>query len=125
MEFLQYYKVLEVIDYEKQKEKGKGKDKCFLKKYLKKYPKLKDYFFKGIDINTLESEIRSLRNYYSHDGFYVENLPIPTDNPKRFKKITVQWLYDVKRLIKIIAYNEIYDKAAITIDELELTNYLY
>ena len=95
------------------------------KKYLKKYPKLKDYFFKGIDINTLESEIRSLRNYYSHDGFYVENLPIPTDNPKRFKKITVQWLYDVKRLIKIIAYNEIYDKAAITIDELELTNYLY
>lgn len=125
MEFLQYYKVLEVIDYEKQKAKGKGKDKCFLKKYLKKYPKLKDYFFKGIDINTLESEIRSLRNYYSHDGFYVENLPISTDNPKRFKKITVQWLYDVKRLIKIIAYNEIYDKAAITIDELELTNYLY
>ena len=108
--FLQYYKVLEVIDFEKQKVKGKEKDKCFLKKYLTKYPKLKDYFFKGVDVNTLESEIRSLRNCYSHDGFCVENLLcFLLTIQKRFKKITVQWLYDVKRLIKIIAYNEIYD----------------
>jgi len=125
IEFLQYYKVLEVIDYEKQKQKGKGKDKCFLKKYLIKYEKLKDYFFKGIDVETLANEIRSLRNYYSHDGFYVEKLPVPTDRPKYFKTIEVQWLYDVRRLVKIIAYNEIYDKASVTIDELELTNYLY
>lgn len=125
MEFLQYYKVLEVIDFEKQKLKGKEKDNCFLKKYLKKYSKLKNHFFKGVDVGTLESEIRSLRNYYSHDGFYVEKLPIPTDKPKRYKKIDLQWLYDVKRLVKIIAYNEIYDKANVTIDELDLTNYLY
>lgn len=125
MEFLQYYKVLEVIDFEKQKSRNKGKDTCFLKKYLKKYEKLKKYFFKDTDIETLEKEVRSLRNYYSHDGFYVENLPVPTDNPIYFKKIDVQWIYDVKRLVKIIAYNEIYDKANVIIDELELTNYLY
>lgn len=125
MEFLQYYKVLEIIDFEKQKMKDKGKDAWFFKKYLKKYEKLKNYFFKDMDIETLEKEVRSLRNYYSHDGFYIENLPVPTDKPIYFKKIEVQWIYDVKRLVKIIAYNEIYDKANIIIDELELTNYLY
>ena len=125
LEFLQYYKVLEVIDFEKQKKKGKGKNKCFLKKYFKKYPKLKDYFFKN-DINDeLEEEIRSLRNYYSHEGFYLDNLPIPTENPTRYKKIDIQWLYDVKRLVKIIAYLEMYDKAGVVIDELELINHLY
>lgn len=125
LEFLQYYKVLEVIDYEKQKKKNKGKDNCFLKKYLKKYSKLKDYFFKNDTIDDLEAEIRSLRNYYSHDGFYVDNLPIPTENPTRYKKIDIQWLYDVKRLVKIIAYLEMYDKSGVVIDELELTNHLY
>lgn len=125
LEFLQYYKVLEVIDFEKQKKKGKGKDKCFLKKYFKKYPKLKDHFFKN-DINDeLEEEVRSLRNYYSHEGFYLDNLPIPTDNPTHYKKIDIQWLYDVKRLVKIIAYLEMYDKAGVVIDELELINHLY
>lgn len=125
MEFLQYYKVLEVIDFEKQKIKEKRKDRRFLRKYLTKYSKLKDYFFKETDVDILESEIRSLRNYYSHDGFYADKLPIPTDKPRYYKNITIQWLYDVKRLVKIIAYNEIYDKANVTIDELELINHLY
>ncbi len=125
MEFLQYYKVLEVIDFEKQMKKGKGKDTCFLKKYLKKYSKVKNHFFNSEDINALESEIRSLRNYFSHKGFYVEQLPIPTDKPTRYKKVDIQWIYDIKRLIKIIAYNEIYDKANIAINESELINHLY
>ena len=123
IEFLEYYKVIEVIDKEKNL---RVKDKePLLKKYLEKYSKLKEYFFKKESIYNLSNEIRSLRNYYSHIGFYIKDLPVPTKNPKRYKKINSQWLYDVKRLVKIIAYNEMYEKANIKINELELINYLY
>ncbi len=125
LEFLQYYKVIEVIDYEKQKNKGKGQDTIFLKKYLKKYSKLKNCFFGDYKEDKLEQEIRSLRNYYSHKGFYVEDLPVPTDKPIRFKRISIEWLYYVKRIVKIIAYLEMYEKAGVSIDELKLTYYLF
>ncbi len=123
IEFLEYYKVIEVIDNEKNL--GIKCKEPLLKKYLEKYSKLKKYFFENESIDDLSNEIRSLRNYYSHIGFYIKDLPVPTKNPKRYKKINSQWLYDVKRLVKIIAYNEMYEKANIKINELELINYLY
>lgn len=126
IEFLQYYKVLETIDFERQKQNGKSKSKDFLLKYLKKYDLLKQYFFKNEDIIKIEREIRSLRNYYSHEGFYVEKLPIYVGNKiEYYKDIDYQWIYDVKRFVTILAYIEVYNKAGVKIDELKLINYLY
>lgn len=53
-------------------------------------------------------EIRALRNYYSHKGYYVHKLPIPTDKPRRYKIIETDWLYNVLNFIKVASYMEIY-----------------
>lgn len=57
-------------------------------------------------------EIRALRNYYSHKGYYVHKLPIPTDKPRRYKIIETDWLYNVLNFIKVASYME-YTKFAI------------
>ena len=106
--FLEYYKALEYLEAQKQKRKGKGKNPTFLIKIIKEYKQLKEHFFKGQKEEELEEEIRSLRNYYSHEGYYIDKLPIPTDNPKRYKEIDFQWLYNISKFIKIIAYLELY-----------------
>lgn len=106
--FLEYYKALEYLEAQKQKKKGKGKNPTFLLKLLKNYRKLKEHFFKDQKEEEAEEEIRSLRNYYSHEGYYIDKLPIPTDNPKRYKEIDYQWIYNVNKFIKLIAYLELY-----------------
>ena len=106
--FLEYYKALEYLEAEKKKSIGKGKNPNFLLNILKEYKEIKEIFFKKQNEDELEEEIRSLRNYYSHEGYYIDKLPIPTNNPNRFKKIDIQWIYNVSKFIKIIAYLEIY-----------------
>lgn len=117
IEFLEFYRVLEFIDTNNRKKQGIGKNSNFLIQLLKKYPNLKATFFGSQKNDEIEAEIRSLRNYYSHDGYYVDILPIPTENPKRYKKIDVQWLYDVRSFVKTVAYLEIYSLANVTVDE--------
>lgn len=106
--FLEFYKTLEYIESQKQKKNGKGKNPTFLKKLLKENKKLKNHFFENQSEDEIEEEIRSLRNYYSHEGYYFDKLPIPTDNPKRYKDLDFQWLYNVSKYIKIVAYLECY-----------------
>jgi len=124
LDFLQYYKVLEVIDFNKQKIKNEDKDKRFLLKYFKKYEQLMNSLFKDYNIKKLEAEIRSLRKYYSHEGFYVELLPVPTDKPRRFLTLDYSWLKKVILLIKTISYLEVYSMADININELEVLQHL-
>ena len=88
--------------------KSKGKNPTFLIKILKEYKELKEHFFKKQKDEEIEEEIRSLRNYYSHEGYYVEKLPIPTDNAKRYKELDYQWIYNVSKFVKIVAYLELY-----------------
>ena len=79
---------------------------------------MKEHFFGSQDESEIEEEIRSLRNYYSHTGYYIDNLqlPIPTDHPKRYKTIDTKWLYDVLKFVKVSAYIEIYKLCGLSID---------
>ena len=63
---------------------------------------MKEHFFKDQKEEEIEEEIRSLRNYYSHEGYYIDKLPIPTDNPKRYKEIDYQWIYKTYSIFRII-----------------------
>ena len=95
IKFLEYYKALEYI---KSKEKlNKKKDKPFLLSILKKYDALRKKYFGDQEEEKIEEEIRSLRNYYTHTGYYIEEdkLPIPNYKPKRYKKVNIKWLYNV------------------------------
>ena len=65
-----------------------------------------------------------MRNYYSHNGYYISELPIPIFKPIRYKKINNQWLYNVKNFVKVVSYLEIYSLAGIEIDENYLLCYL-
>lgn len=116
IKFLEYYKILEYLDYEKRKKLGKGKNKTFLKEFLNENKDLKERFFGTQDITEIEEEIRALRNYYSHEGYYVHKLPIPTDKPRRYKNIEPDWLYNVLNFIKIASYMEIYKFCGLKID---------
>ena len=69
--FLEYYKALEYLEAEKQKSIGKGKNPNFLLNILKEYKEIKEIFFKKQNEDELEEEIRSLRNYYSHEGYSI------------------------------------------------------
>ena len=98
--FLEYYRAMEYLI-------GKG-DRKFLLNVLRKYPELKKRFFCDQDIVEIEEEVRSLRNYYSHEGYFIDKLPIPTYTPKRYRDVTVKWLFDVYHFMVIASYLEIY-----------------
>ena len=115
IKFLEYYKALEYLDFEKRKKLGKGKNKLFLKDILASNKDLKDNFFDSQAVNEIEEEIRALRNYYSHEGYYIDRLPIPTDKPKRYKDIEADWLYNVLDFIKIASFLEIYNLSNINV----------
>lgn len=107
--FLEYYKVLEHIHIKEQEAKGKGKDTCFIVQLLRRYSNLKQLIFGHQSEKELGDEIRSLRNYYAHTGFYVKDLPIKKSNVVvRYKTIDHKWLYDVLKFVKTTAYLEIY-----------------
>ena len=118
IQFLEYYKALEYIRFKENERKGKGKNPIFLIEILKENQALKEHFFGSQDESEIEEEIRSLRNYYSHTGYYIDNLqlPIPTDHPKRYKTIDTKWLYDVLKFVKVSAYIEIYKLCGLSID---------
>lgn len=117
IEFLEYYRVLEYTNTESRKKQGMDKNPTFLLDLLKKYKFVKERYFDSQSNKKIELEIRSLRNYYSHNGYYITELPVPTYNPKYYKKIDTQWLYDVECFIKTIAYLEVYKLANINADE--------
>ena len=117
IEFLEYYRVLEYTNTESRKKQGMDKNPTFLLDLLEKYKFVKERYFNSQSNIEIEREIRSLRNYYSHNGYYITELPVPTFNPKYYKKIDSQWLYNVKCFIKTIAYLEVYKLANINADE--------
>lgn len=118
IKFLEYYKALDYIKLKENLMKGKGRNPNFLTEVLKENKSLKEKFFGTQDEKDIEEEIRSLRNYYSHTGYYIDNmqLPIPTDKPKRYKLINSKWLYDVLDFVKVSAYIEIYKLCGIAVD---------
>lgn len=120
IQFLEYYRVLEYTN----SKINKNKNSHFLVDLLEKYPIVKKKFFKNEKNSIIEEEVRALRNYYSHNGYYISELPIPTFKPARYKKINNQWLYNVKNFVKVVSYLEIYSLAGIEIDENYLLCYL-
>lgn len=120
IEFLEYYRMLELIAKIKNQELQKGKNQLFTLQLIRKYPYLKKQYFGNQPDEELEEELRELRNYYSHEGYYLDILPI-TKNKQiiRYKNVNSQWKVDTKNFIKKIAYLEIYNMAEIQIDEKE------
>lgn len=116
IKFLEYYKTLEYLDYEKRKKLGKGKNKTFLKEILTNNKELRENFFGNQDITEIEEEIRALRNYYSHEGYYLEELPIPTERPRRYKEVTSEWLYNVLDFMKLASFIAIYKVCEINVE---------
>lgn len=106
--FLEYYRALEYLNLVKQKRKGKGKNPNFLKDILNNNKELIKLILKQDYSDEIEEEIRALRNYYSHEGYYLDKLPIPTEQPTRYKEISIQWLNDIYKIIKTVSYLEIY-----------------
>lgn len=124
IQFLEYYRVLEYTNTEMRKKRKKGKNANFLIGLLKKYKDIKKIYFHDQQDITIEKEIRSLRNYYSHNGYFIKELPVPTEEPKYYKKVDSQWIYDVKNFIKIVSYLEIYSLVEINVDEQNLMYHL-
>ncbi len=124
IQFLEYYRVLEYTDTEMRKKLNKGKNNTFLVGLLKKYQNIKKIYFNDQDDTVIEEEVRSLRNYYSHNGYYIKELPVPTFNPKYYKNVDIQWIYDVKNFIKIVSYLEVYSLAGVNVDENKLMYHL-
>lgn len=118
VKFLEYYKTLEYIKLKENEKKGKGKNHTFLKEILKENLTLKEKFFGTQNEDEIEEEIRSLRNYYSHTGYYIDKmqLPIPNESPNRYKNIDSKWLYDVFDFLKVSTYVEIYKLCGLSID---------
>lgn len=118
IDFLEHFKVLEYIKAKENFKKGKGKNPTFLLEILKENKLLKEEYFGNQEESEIEEEIRSLRNHYSHEGYYIDDmkLPIPTDKPKRYKIVDYKWLDNVLKYIKISAYLELYKLCELTID---------
>lgn len=118
IEFLEYYRMLELIEKTKNQKLNKGKNNLFMVKLIKKYQYLKKQYFNNRSDEEIEEELRSLRNYYSHEGYYLESLPIVRNKEIiDFKNVDVQWKVDTKNFVKKMAYLEIYAMAGIQIDE--------
>ncbi len=120
IEFLEYYRMLELIAKIKNQKLGKGKNPIFMLQLINKHQYLKSQYFDNQLDEELEEELRSLRNYYSHEGYYLDLLPI-VKNQKiiRYRTVDSQWKVDTKNFIKKIAYLEIYYMAEIKIDEMD------
>lgn len=108
--FLEYYKVLEFLNLKTQEIKNKGKNNNFLEKVFNENKELIKSIFNINDseIKTFTQTIQSLRNYYSHEGYYLKELPVPTKKPKKYIPIDITWLNNVYILIKKLSYIEIY-----------------
>lgn len=115
IQFLEYYRTLEYLEKERNKRENKGKNNTFLFNILKEYKEVKEKFFEDQTDNEIEEEIRSLRNYYSHEGYYIDKLPIPTNNSKRYKTVEVKWLSRVKKFVEIVTYLEMYKLCGVNI----------
>ena len=122
IQFLEYYRTLEFIDSNNKKKQGKGNNKLFLLPLIQKYKNLKNLYFNNENNEILEEEIRSLRNYYSHTGYYLDTLPIPTEKPKRYLSVDLKWKLNVRGFIIKLAYLELYNAAGIEVDEDKLLN---
>lgn len=121
--FLEYYRVLEFMNIISQKKKKKGKNDMFLLPLIKKYSELTNKYFPNCTEEVIEEEIRNLRNYYSHYGYYIKKLRIPTDENKPlkyFKSIDSQWIYNATMFLKSLAYLEIYLISDISILEKDI-----
>lgn len=114
--FLEYYRTLEFLDLTQRKKIGKGKNTLFLLDIIKNNEDLRKKLFGNQDTEEIEEEIRSLRNYYSHEGYYLDKLPIKRKNKVvRYKYVSINWLRNVLEFVKISAYIEIYKLCGIDI----------
>ena len=123
IKFLEYYKAIEYIKYQENIRNGKGKNKLFMGDIIKNNTSLKNRFFKTQSEDEIEEEIRELRNYFSHEGYYIDKLPIKEGGRvKREKIVNRKWLNDVFEFTRICAYIEIYKLCEIDVSWEDIIN---
>lgn len=117
IKFLEYYKTLEYIKFKEKEKLNEKKDKQFLLNILKKYDLLRKKYFGDQEKEKIEEEIRSLRNYYTHTGYYIDDdkLPIPNYKPQRYKKVDDEWLDKVLEYIITVTEIELYNLCGINL----------
>ncbi len=98
--YLEYFRSIEFL---RKNIKGES-----FKRILRHNKEIVDKYFPNYKIDELNEELRSLRNYYSHEGYYLNDLPIPTENPIRYVKIDYIYLTNCIELVKEIAVKEFY-----------------
>ena len=108
IKFLEYYKTLEYIKAKESEKINKIKNKKFLLDILNKDEKLKDKFFGNQESTKIEEEIRGLRNYYTHTGYYI-------DDDQRYKKVDDEWLDKVLEYIITVTEIELYNLCGINL----------
>lgn len=118
--FSEYYRALE---YMHKQENGNYSEKLILNFYIADYPKIKKYYYKNVTTKILEENLRNLRNYFVHYGYYIKYLPIPTErikNPRRKVKINHAFLYKAQKFLKTLSYAKLLDVCGIDFDENDL-----
>ena len=123
IKFLEYYKTLEYIKAKESEKINESKNKKFLLDILTKDEKLKDKFFGNQEPTEIEEEIRGLRNYYTHTGYYIDDdqIPIPTNDSKRYKKVDDEWLDKVLEYIITVTEIELYNLCGINLIRVDNT----
>lgn len=119
IQFLEYYRTLEYLDFKRQMEKGKGKRSDFINYYIEKYIKIVESLFKYENNTEVSNNMRSLRNYYSHEGYFFRGLPVPERKPKRTRLNKNCFKLEMYRLIKAIVHLEIYEECDVKIKNIQ------
>ena len=118
--FSEYYRALEFMY---KHEKGDYRETFILKFYIADYPKIKKYYYKNVSAKILEENLRNLRNYFVHYGYYIKYLPIPSErikNPTRRVKINHAFLYTAQKFLKTLSYAKLFKVCGIDFDENDL-----
>ncbi len=123
LHFLEYYRALEYM----VKNGTDNMQKKVLEPFIEKYPDIVDFYYKNKDHVEIEEELRNLRNYYSHTGYIIDNLRIPTDLAKPERRnivVTPSFIFTAKEFVKACFFKEFYDRCNVDISENHIINYL-
>ena len=117
---LEFYRFLE-YNYKKKIMPGldspfnkEYKDEDMLKYYInKKTDNISKLFSEFKKLENLGLEIETLRNHYTHDGYYIPKGKLKIKKVKYIKEIDIDYLIKIKKILKVLSYLEIYELLSI------------
>jgi len=120
--FTEYYRTLEFVY--RRKTNNYKTDKI-LPTYIKRYNDIFRRIYPNDNPMVIENELKNLRNFFVHYGYFVKKLPIPTrkiHNPDRWVDVDINYIARASKLVKVFAFLSIYESAGIEFDQNEMFN---